>query len=216
MKELDRIGVEDDAWMMTALGGAVYFLRPADSDINIEAVALHAGKLCRWGGAVSRFYSVGQHQCMVGTLIQRQLDADGISDATEEYWDQILAGLLHDGGESFTNDVVSPLKHIMGGKYDWIETGLVRELFHRYGVDWAYYNQTVNDADRLASEIERTFLLPDHPRFPKKDPATLPYRIEKEDCWGPDVAGDKYLQAVRYVMERRKQTRIEGRNATSG
>lgn len=208
MREMKRTGVELDAWTLTGTGGKVCFLRPANSDINIETVAFHTGHLCRWTGATAWFFSDAQHMAMVGTLIQIELDKQGISDKSEEYWDQILAGLFHDGGEAHTNDVSSPLKHIMGGRYGWIERGLCMELFRRYGVDWAYYNKFVRDADRLASDIERCYLLPDHADFPKKDPAQLPLKITRDSTWGPEEAGDKYLGAVKYALEKRRQARL--------
>lgn len=159
-----RRGVEgDDSWTLTASGLKLVYLRPEIESICLPDIAYHLSQLCRFTGATTQFYSVAQHSVLVGSLAKQILDDEGVSNQTVEYWDQILAALLHDAEEAYINDLASPLKACMRGKYAWIATGIQRKIFERYGIDWAYHNSTVKAADNKAVLIERYYLMPDHP-----------------------------------------------------
>jgi hypothetical protein len=197
--EVARVGtLDDNPWIITASGSKLFFLDPATHAINLGDIAQCAGNICRFTGATSQFYSVAQHSTFVGRLVKKMLDDEGVDRESVEYWDQILAGLLHDAEEAYVNDLSSPLKTVIRGKYTWIATGIRRVIFEKYGIDWAYYNKTVKDADNIAIVVERYYLIPDHPDWPKVAKSEMEYPPLTEMT--PQRATQEFADALRYAM----------------
>ncbi len=73
-----------------------YPLDPRVGDFRIEDIAHHLAMICRYGGAVSRFYSVAEHSVHVSRAVR------------PEY---AFEALLHDAAEAYIGDMVRPLKH---------------------------------------------------------------------------------------------------------
>ncbi|HDZ37796.1 MAG TPA: hypothetical protein ENH62_05865 [Marinobacter sp.] len=170
-----RCGVEgDDSWTLTASGLKLVYLRPEVESICLDDIAQHLSMLCRFTGAVSQFYSVAQHSVFVGALVKQVLDDEGV-DRGVDYWDQILAALLHDAEETYTNDLASPLKSCIRGKYKWIASGIERKVFERYGIDWDYRNALVKACDNKAIIVERFYFMPEHPDWPKVSVEEMEY-----------------------------------------
>ncbi len=183
--EIARRGVEaDDSWALSVSGEKIIFLRPDPRTIMLKDIAQHLSLLCRFSGATTRngeptLYTVAQHSVLVGQIVKTTLDDEGV-DWTVEYWDQILAALLHDAEEYVLNDVSSPLKACMGGRYKEIANGLRRVIFDSFGIDWGYHNQTIKDADNIAILVERYYLMPDHPGWPKISAEEMVYAMPPE------------------------------------
>lgn len=207
--DVARVGANDaDPWMLTASGCKLYFLHPDPLALNLADVAHHCGNLCRFTGAMSQFYSVAQHNVMVGQLVKQALDDEGVDRESPEYWDQILAALLHDAEEAYTNDLSSPLKVAIRGKYKWIATAIRRLLFEKYGVDWAYYNKTVKDADNIAILIERYYFMPKHQDWPGASIHEM-RKYPKPPFMDPITASKNYADTMRYAIMMRNQFRAE-------
>ena len=203
-----RRGVEGDtSWALTASGLKLIFMKPDIRAIRLNDIARSLSRLCRFTGAPSQFYSVAQHCILVGQLVKEILDNDGVSNQSVEYWDQILAGLLHDAEEYIMGDVSSPLKACMGGKYNWLASGIRRVIFERYGVDWAYHNATVKEGDNKAILIERYYLMPDHEGWPKIPKEEMVYG--KPQVMSMDEAMDHYLLIVHNCLKSRNGLRDE-------
>lgn len=81
--------------MQTHSGRAYYPHDPRPEDIYIDDLAHHLSMLCRFTGAVSRFYSVAEHCVHVSKLVPQE---------------HALVGLLHDATEAYLNDLNRPLK----------------------------------------------------------------------------------------------------------
>jgi len=206
--DIARRGVEGDtSWALTASGLKLTFLSPDVKVIRLADIALHLSRLCRFTGAPTQFYSVAQHCVLVGSLIKEALDDEGVSDQTYEYWDQILAGLLHDAEEYVMGDVSSPLKACMGGKYNWVASGIRRIIYERYRIDWSYHNEAVKIADNKAILIERFYLMPDHPDWPKIPLKEMPYG--KPRLMEHEAARDCYITAVQSALKKRNDLRNE-------
>ena len=206
--EIARRGVEGDtSWALTASGLKLIFLKPDQRVIRIADIARSLSKLCRFTGAPSQFYSVAQHSILVGSIIRDQMDEEGISAQTVEYWDQILAGLLHDAEEYVMGDVSSPLKACMGGKYNWIAAGIRRIIYERYMVDWSYHNAIVKMGDNKAILIERFYLMPEHPDWPKISAEEMEY--SKPRLMGYEEAERNYLTVVKSALAIRNDLRDE-------
>ncbi len=193
----------DNSWMLTASGIMVNFLDPQTHNFILKDITNHTSKICRFTGATSDFYSVAQHSVFVGLLIQQGLDKEGADKAKAEYWDQILAGLLHDAEEAYTHDLSSPLKCCIRGRYNWIATGIRRKIFERYGVDWGYYNEIVKAADNVAIEVERFYLMPYNSLWPKA--LHMPYPRPPVKTFAE--AEMDFYDALRITIECRNQFR---------
>ena len=94
-------------WMQTATGGQFWPLDPRADEVWIDDVALQLSKICRFSGAVRKFYSVAQHSVLVSIEAGRIATLTMPSRAARCY---ALAGLLHDASEAYLNDVIRPLK----------------------------------------------------------------------------------------------------------
>lgn len=206
--EIARRGVAgDDSWTLTASGLALVFLRPEIESICLPDIAQHLSMLCRFCGGTSQFYSVAQHSILVAQLTKEILDDECVNSQSVEYWDQILAALFHDAEEAYVNDLASPLKACMKGRYKWIAVGIQRTVFKRYGIDWAYHNATIKAADNKAALIERYYLMPDHPGWPKLSKEEMVY--PKPRLMSNEQARQAYINIVRGVLKQRKAMREE-------
>lgn len=87
-------------WMQTYSGARVFVRAPRKEDIKITDIAHHLSLACRFGGAVTRFYSVAEHAVRVSRIIEELKGT-----AEEIFW-----GLNHDDSEAYLGDVVWPLK----------------------------------------------------------------------------------------------------------
>lgn len=88
-------------YIRTFTGRMVNPLELKPSDVCIEDIAHHLSLLCRYTGACPMHYSVAQHS----VLVARYLQKNGASVALQ------IAGVLHDSGEAYFNDLASPVKH---------------------------------------------------------------------------------------------------------
>ena len=76
--------------------------------------------LCRFTGAVARFYSVAEHCLAVSRLVAPEL---------------ALTGLLHDASEAYICDVSSPVKYSDEfSPYRAIEARIQRAVYQRFGL----------------------------------------------------------------------------------
>jgi hypothetical protein len=92
----ERIG----EWMQTFTGRRVYVSAPRAADVSVEDIAHHLSMVCRFGGAVTTFYSVAEHAVRVSRLVEE------IKGTPQD----IFWGLNHDDSEAYLGDIVWPLK----------------------------------------------------------------------------------------------------------
>ena len=130
-------------WMVTFSGRQYWPLDPSAADVCIEDIAAALSKECRFGGHVSRFYSVAEHSLLVSQVVPT------------EY---ALAGLLHDATEAYVKDIPRPLKRGLGSAYADIE-----ELNWLAICDWAgispVLHESVKQADDAVLMAEKEELL---------------------------------------------------------
>lgn len=104
--------------MQTRSGRQYWPLDPRPDDVDLGDIAAHLSKICRFGGAVSRFYSVAEHSVIVSRLVPNWLET---------------AALLHDAAEAYCQDIVRPIKRFLP-KYAEIEARNERAIFERFSV----------------------------------------------------------------------------------
>lgn len=195
----------DDSWTLTGSGRKVVFLNPQVNQFCLTDIAKHTSMICRFTGGTSQFYSVAQHAVFVGLLVKERLDNDEVELDKPEYWDQILAALLHDAEEAYVQDLSSPLKEIIRGRYNWVATGIRRKIFELYEVEWGYYNQIVKDADVKAVIVERFHLMPHHHQWPKLSPSEMDYPCPPE--MSPAVAEQNFTEVFQFTLKMRNTCR---------
>jgi hypothetical protein len=118
-------------------------LDPDPATIDIRDIAHHLAYQRRYLGATSRPISTAEH----GVFVSRHCDPE-----------HALEGLLHDGSEAYTGDLISPLKHLVGMElYRRIEAGLERAIAARFHLMWPW-PPDVKAADHLAYDTERFHL----------------------------------------------------------
>lgn len=92
-------------------------------DICLEDIAHALSLLCRGGGHIKYFYSVGQHSINCA----REAKARGCTPRLQ------LACLLHDGSEAYLSDIIRPVKvHL--DHYIAIETMIMEKIWERLGL----------------------------------------------------------------------------------
>lgn len=99
-------------------GEYVDLLNPDPAKIHAPDIAHHLGMLCRYGGGVSRFYSVAEHSVLVADLLEWQGQPSEV----------VLAGLLHDAAEAYVGDMIAPLKFALRALEAVQQPGVHREL----------------------------------------------------------------------------------------
>lgn len=107
---------------MQLASGAVMDLRNfSNAKINMEDIAHSLAYQCRFNGGTKDFYSVAQHSILVHEL-------------AEPYGREMqLAALLHDAGEAFIGDIITPIKHACPFISE-LEDALITEIYKRYNI----------------------------------------------------------------------------------
>lgn len=112
-------------WMEMVSGAQMHFGDdPADMAkwINTDDVAWSLSMLCRYNGHTKRFYSVGEHACLMADAIYRETGDPMLA----------LTALHHDDAEHILGDMVSPIKATMSQFQD-LEDRIDESIAIRYG-----------------------------------------------------------------------------------
>jgi len=117
---------------------------PTAEQFTFSDIAGALSKICRFGGQVSRWYSVAEHSCHCACVAsKRQLP-----------FEVRRAALMHDAAEAFVGDVVKPLK-IMLAEYSEIESRLERVIAAKFEVDFETHAEAIKDIDKVMLISER-------------------------------------------------------------
>lgn len=93
---------------------------PIDPDaIDIWDIAHALSHQCRFAGHTNMLYSVAQHSLLIAEKVP------GSSDDK-------LNALLHDATEAYVCDIPSPLKKVIGGRYDGLHNAILSAIYHKY------------------------------------------------------------------------------------
>ena len=147
--------IGDRAWQRMLSGRRLDILNPSPLDIEIEDIALGLSRLARWNGQThgEHGYSVAQHSILVTELV-----ATNSPDMPVQC---LLAGLLHDGPEFVTSDLVTPFKKAVGKGYIELEARMAEAIHTAFGLPAVLPEQwraAVDSADRLAAFLEAVHL----------------------------------------------------------
>src|SRR5690349_19702773 len=109
---------ERGSWMQTFTGRRFYPLDPKVEDIDPTDIAHALSLICRYGGHVTRFYSVAEHCVLLSHAVSPE---------------NALWALLHDATEAYVGDMVRPLKQHMPAYRD-VEDRLMLVIADRFGL----------------------------------------------------------------------------------
>lgn len=111
-------------------------------DICMEDIAHALSLLCRGGGQLLWFYSVGQHSVNCA----KEAAARGWSNR------MILACLLHDASEAYISDIIRPVKMYLKN-YLEIEDMIMKVILKRFGL-----NDLTPEENRKWKQIDNEML----------------------------------------------------------
>ena len=95
------------------------------NDVDIIDIAHSLAMQCRWNGHTKEFYSVAQHSVLASYLVSGTL------------WMQMIA-LLHDAGEAYISDVITPMKQHFNIDFQRMEYTTLLAILKRYDIPEPY------------------------------------------------------------------------------
>lgn len=128
-------------WMQTFTDRRFYPLDPMPSEVCSEDIAHALSLICRYGGHVTRFYSVAEHCVLMSHAVSAE---------------NALWALLHDAAEAYIGDMVRPLKRSMH-QFQVVES----RIFSAIGLvfDLPYSDSLVDGMPAEVKEADNRILL---------------------------------------------------------
>jgi uncharacterized protein len=169
-----RININDNhLGCFNTVNGVIFNLAEPDPDMVLAAdIVTGLSNYCRFGGHMTKFYSVAQHCVLVALLAPASLRK---------------AALLHDASEAYLGDVIKPLKNILGDTYMNLEAMVMNVITERYQVSESDL-EAVKEYDKQAVVLEDQALR----MFDKQARADWNEIWESSrlysGCWSPKLA----------------------------
>lgn len=176
-------------WMQTFTGRQFYPMAPAPEDVDVLDIAHALGLICRYGGHVSRFYSVAEHCVLLSHAVSPE---------------NALWALMHDATEAYVGDMVRPLKNHMRA-YRAVEDVLMVTIAQRFQLPLVLGNvgvipAEVQSADSRILLDERAAMMP---------ATRYPWSVEQLAPLGVTVTGWQPAEAERLYLERFDDLMVE-------
>lgn len=117
--------LSEDDWIQTYTGKRFYFKNPQPDQICLEDIAHVLSMIPRYGGHSNHFLSVAEHSIHVSRHVEHH-----------------MAGLMHDAAETYTGDLVTPLKRLIP-VYKTIENQIMADAISvKFNFTW---NKKIHD-----------------------------------------------------------------------
>jgi len=130
-------------WEQVYSGEKFWPLDPKPEEVNIKDIAHSLALQCRFNGHCNKFFSIAQHSVFVSKIVPPE---------------QALAGLLHDGAEAYTGDIISPLKKFLPPEFREIEKAIEKAIFEHFEINNINHFE-IKKADRIALFTEMRDLM---------------------------------------------------------
>lgn len=125
------------------------YLDPDPADVCVEDIARALSMTCRFGGHVTRYFSVAEHAVNVAHYVEN-VTGDPL---------MALAALHHDSHEAYIGDLPTPLKKDLGGKYRAFKDDIDRAVAAAIGIaPHLFEAETIKHGDALALAYEASYL----------------------------------------------------------
>ena len=138
MKESRKENLYTPDCIRTNSGIYMNVFEPTPEMVCIEDIAHALTYQCRFGGHLTKFYSVAQHSLNCSYLINNDKNK--------------LAALLHDASEAYLLDIPSPIKKGLSN-YKEIEDKLMTVIAEKFGFDFPLHDE-VKESDKIMLELE--------------------------------------------------------------
>lgn len=133
-----------ESFIQTYSGRKFDFENPAPESIALEDIAHALARICRFGGHISRYYSVADHSLNVARIVAWK----GANLAT------VQAALFHDAQEAYLGDIVTPFKRMLPQAVD-LERKLSAMILQKFGIGEAEVDfAAVKRADETMLVVE--------------------------------------------------------------
>lgn len=120
------------------------FVAPTAEQIDVRDIACALSNTCRFGGHVSRFYSVAEHAVRASWWVRDR----GYSRGAQ------LAALHHDSHEAYLGDIPTPLKKRIGPLYTRLAEEIDALIGEVIGVVLPLYCPSTKKADDYMLRVE--------------------------------------------------------------
>ena len=131
-------------WYMTWQGRRFWPWDPRPEDVDIDVIAHHLARICRFNGAVKvEHYSVAQHSIIVSQLVPD---------------DMAFMGLMHDAAEAYCGDQIRPNK-VGLPDFQQLEARIWAAVAAKFKLPLELPPE-VKDADNIALVTERRDVMP--------------------------------------------------------
>jgi uncharacterized protein len=200
------------AWIRLPSGGRLDLISPDPQAWTDSDLAIKLSRTFRWGGESKWPHPLSVAQHSLAVLELRRMTAQVRLTPEDE-----LMELLHDAEEGFLGfDCISPLKAVLGDPFQAVSTRLTQAISARYSLpNWSgcdYPSHKCADLVVAASEAMhsvgwnlaeiRNELCITHPIL-ECDPLAAVYGVTPWEPWAPEVAAERFLDALSAIGQRR-------------
>ena len=175
-------------WAQIYSGGRFWPLDPKSEEVDINDIAHSLAFQCRFNGHCNSFYSIAQHSVFVSKIVPSA---------------QALAALLHDGGEAYTGDIVSPLKKCLPPEFKEIEKAIEKVIFEHFKIENVNHVE-IKKADKIALFTEMRDLM-NKPPAKWDDQDLFEPHPDKIVPLGPEEAEKEFLGRYKELTENKEE-----------
>lgn len=125
-----------------------YILDPRPEDFDIRDIAHALALKCRYGGHCAQFYSVAEHSVVLSHLVPPPL---------------AYRTLMHDAAETYTGDIMKPIKESIGDEWKPIEARIDIMLGEVFGYDSSPHPLIKEYDSRILTDERRVLQWPPLP-----------------------------------------------------
>ena len=210
-------------WIQTQSGNAFPMLSPVAADVNWRDVAISLGRVCRFNGHTTAFYSVAQHSLLTEQLVREAITSEGrlshlaiaaagpaeevkTAIAKARHDDEtarrlLLAVLLHDAHEAYIGDIATPVAQALELLAGCDHVGALKAAVYRAvhaasGLSWPLsspWRSIIRAADLIALATEKRDLLTEGVNWSRQLPNPAAFRIV---AWAEHRATDRFFERL--------------------
>ena len=177
---MDRKGT----WAQVYTGEKFWPLDPKPEEVDIKDIAHSLAFQCRFNGHTNTFYSIAQHSVLVSKIVPPE---------------QALAGLFHDASETYTGDVISPLKKFLPPEFKEIEKIIEKAIFEHFGIANVNHSE-IKKADKISLFTEMRDLM-EKPPAKWEDEDLFEPHPEKIISLNPEDAEKEFLERYKELIQ---------------
>lgn len=115
-----------DTELWTMGGAKIDFANPQRDMIDMSSIAISLANQSRFNGYTNGYYSIAQHSTIMSYWAEDLYESNNLPLAR--------AALLHDAGESWVGEVVTPIKRKIPA-FGGYENNVTRMIFEDHGLD---------------------------------------------------------------------------------